>query len=263
MYEERVRMRIGEIKPVFGQSKADRGLLTLQSGATFMLYDAAGEIVAGFDGVAITGNSVSPAREINIWYLLDSTNLTAQLYTGLFTYNITSSSDVLNRRDRPGVQIDLLPAVETPALWDTSTNEGKTRIYLSDLDKSNPIWTSEVVAFLLSETGGIPIRAAALGFNVAAGSAAYLALYDRAQTFSVDRRQLPQALRDQATSLRELSDTELADLAAGAGGSVNKTTVEIFPATTEADFEPNFARPWGVAAAGARYTLEGDIRRCP
>lgn len=260
MYEAKVQMRVGEIKPVFGGAKADRGLLTLQSSATFTLYDQTGAVVSGLDAVAITGNSPSPAQEIEVWYLLDTTNLTAGLYTALFSYNIISSSDVINRRDRPGVQIHLLAVVETTAVWDLATNEGKTRAFLSDLDKARPIWDTPMITFLLTQ-GGSPIRAAALGFDIAAGSASYLALYEKTQVFSSDRRNLAAELRKQADRLRTLADTELADLAAGAGGSVNETAIEIFPATTEDDYEPNFARPWGVTAATTRLTEENRCRQ--
>ena len=253
MYEAKKSIRQGSIDTVYAQSSVSRGVLTLESGATFTLYDSTGAIVSGFEDVAITGNSDSPSNELLLWYLLDTSTLSQGVYVGLFKYNITSSLDALNRRDRPGVQLTILAPVEVAATWSLSTNIGKTRFYLGDRRQDKPIWADEEIDFLLTQNSN-PILAAAIGYDVAAGQESYLALYDQVQLFRVDRRGLPAALRAQADRLRELYATQVS--AAGAGGSVNSDVIEIFPATSEGDEEASFGRPYGVLRTAVLTTEE-------
>ena len=243
-YEAVVNIRKGSIENVYGNSSVDTGTLALASGGTFSLYNQLGEVV--LDAVAITGHSSSPAASIDVWYLLDASTLDAGVYFGLFSYNVTPSSDSAQRTDRPALQINILDYVEVVATFDLATNIGKTRLYLGDRDPQNPIWKDSELSFFLTQVS-TPIRAAALGYDVAAGQESYLAMYERLQVFSVDRRTLPKALREQADRLRELADTELADSETdGVAGSTNGDIIPMFPMTQERDFEPSFGRPYGV-----------------
>jgi hypothetical protein len=86
---------LGEKSPVYGDLSAT-GLETYVS-ATFTLYDDDGAVVAGFNGIGVTGNSGSGTTLLTVWYLLDTTSLSDGYYTAIFWIGV-STPDGMTRK---------------------------------------------------------------------------------------------------------------------------------------------------------------------
>lgn len=87
--------------------------------------------------------------------------------------------------------------------YDLTTSIGKTRLYATDTDLSNAIFSDDELQVFLDGTGDAPMLAAAMALDTLAGDAAKLAIKTRQDSISTDPTEVPVQLRAQAERLRE------------------------------------------------------------
>ena len=101
----------------------------------------------------------------------------------------------------------------TPTTYDPSTDAGKVRLLLNDVDKTNPVFTDdEITAFLALEAGSVK-RAAAQAIDTNADNEALASKVLRTQDLQTNGAQLAGALHKRAAELRAQADAD--DLAEG------------------------------------------------
>lgn len=92
--------------------------------------------------------------------------------------------------------------------YDPTTDLGKVRLLLNDVDDSAPIFTdAEIQAFLTLEGDSIK-RAAAQAIDTNATNEALASKVFRTQDLSTDGAKVADAMRKHAASLREQADTD-------------------------------------------------------
>lgn len=104
-----IHIRKGEIRPVFGQETLASGTMTVSTGATVTLYDAAGTVVTGFNGINVTGYDSTAVANPRVWLLFDTTSayITAGMYAMVFHFTAVAS-DSTTRVYEPSVAIQVL-----------------------------------------------------------------------------------------------------------------------------------------------------------
>lgn len=102
-------VRKGEKLPVYGQEALTSGTLTIQASPTpsATLYNASGNSVGGFVGVAATGYDAGAQAAPRIWLNLDTASLTDGFYTLVFTFTALGS-DGITRIFTPCAEVQVL-----------------------------------------------------------------------------------------------------------------------------------------------------------
>lgn len=117
-------LRQGEQRPVYGAATLDGGTLTTSGTPTYTLYDAEGQVVAGHNAQAVTGNDTGPLETVRAWVDLDSTALPAGRYRLVFRL-VTTGSDSRPRTFLPAVDVVVAPAASAGgsySLWPTAAD---------------------------------------------------------------------------------------------------------------------------------------------
>ena len=106
-----VKMRAGEIRPVYAQETVTTGTLTIssQQTPTVTLYDALGNALSAFEGVPVTGYDGLAQSAPRVWFLLDTTTLAVGYYTLTFNFTV-DASDGTTRTYAPNVEIQIVEA---------------------------------------------------------------------------------------------------------------------------------------------------------
>jgi hypothetical protein len=211
-YEATSSLRVGEKDLIFGQDSVASGTISMTAGALFTLYNSAGQVVAGFNGIAVTGQNNGPALLVNCWLLLDTTStgpggaLAAGIYYGVFTYTATPSADSIGRVSRPDVQIILLAVAEISGLpYDPTTILGQTRFQVADTDASQYVWSDAEVNVALGLYANNTFLAGAFLINSAISDRAKRTALLKIGSFTRDAAELPKALQAQADRLISLA----------------------------------------------------------
>lgn len=103
-----VKIRRGEKRPIYGAEAALTGTLTISASPIPMatLFDTAGAILSGFNGVAVSGYDSGARSIVRVWLVLDTTSVAKGFYTLVFTFTATGS-DGLQRVYRPSVLVEV------------------------------------------------------------------------------------------------------------------------------------------------------------
>ena len=106
-----IKMRAGEIRPVYAQETVTTGTLTIsnQQTPTVTLYDALGNVVSGFEGISASGFDGLAQSAPRVWFLLDTTTLPVGYYTLTFRF-LVEASDGTERTYAPNVEIQIVEA---------------------------------------------------------------------------------------------------------------------------------------------------------
>ena len=91
-YDSAVRMRSGEVLPLYAELASADGWLDL-SGATVTLYDDVGAAVVGHSAVPATGFDQEAATTPRAWYVLNTAGLVG-FYRLVFTLSGTGSDGI-------------------------------------------------------------------------------------------------------------------------------------------------------------------------
>ena len=104
-----VKIRSGEKRPVYGQATAQTGTLNIQGSPTptVTLYDSAGSVVSGYNGISVTGYDSGALASPRAWYNLDTASLAAGFYTLVFKFS-AAGSDNITRTYEPAVVLQIL-----------------------------------------------------------------------------------------------------------------------------------------------------------
>lgn len=233
-YEDRVEVRRDEVVVLYGQSSVETGTLSVLPGATFTLYDSAGQSVPALTGVPITGYDV-PGAVVRVWYRLDTVGLPPGVYNGVFTYTVVASEDSINRVDRPDIQLHILQEVEVPATYDLTTAIGQCRLVSGDKDLTEPVLNDAEWQYLLDQAGTTPegepriFLAVSLFFHQLANTHAPLSTLEKVAIFETDEKKAQDALVERIKAMERL------DLQRGYGTPRVLATTERFSRFPPAD----------------------------
>ena len=106
-----VRIRKGEIRPVYGQETMLTGTLAIQASPppTATLTDATGATVAGFEEIGASGRDPGASVAPRVWLNFDTATIPVGYYNLTFTFTALSSDGGL-RRYRPSLEIQVTEA---------------------------------------------------------------------------------------------------------------------------------------------------------
>ena len=80
----------GEKNPLKVTETVSQGTLSFSSPPTFSLWDAGGSIVSGYNAVAVSGYTLTPAASITAFFNFDTSALAAGYYYALFLLPISA-----------------------------------------------------------------------------------------------------------------------------------------------------------------------------
>lgn len=108
-FDATVRMRVGEVVPLYATITPDAGSVVVTGSPTFSLYTQSGGTLIG--SAAATGYTPGTASVASVWYTLSSGTITPGYYHGLITAQGSATSDAITRtyRVRMGVHIEAVP----------------------------------------------------------------------------------------------------------------------------------------------------------
>lgn len=198
-YTDTVSLRVGEKKPIYGEVSVTTGIVTVGS-PTFSLYGSDGTLVSGFSN--LTASCTTPAALVDIYYNLDTADLPLGVYVAIFKYTATASADAIGRIDRPTVQVEVLPIVETKATFNPalSTARDVLRMWVRDTDVTDPTWSNAELDYFIAQatidTVYRPYRAIYLTLFNALIDAARLASIEKIGVFMTNTKSTADAIRD-------------------------------------------------------------------
>ena len=104
-----IRLRKGEVRPVYGQETMLTGSLTIQGSPapTVVMTDSSGAVVPGFNNITASGFDALPSVAPRVWLNLDTRALLLGYYNLTFTFNAISSDGGL-RIYRPSLEVQVL-----------------------------------------------------------------------------------------------------------------------------------------------------------
>lgn len=106
------RIKQGEKKPIYGQVAMTTGTITISGQPTCTLKDSAGNVVAGFNGINVTGYDAGALATVRVWLDIDTvtpTALAVGFYTLVFKFS-ANGSDSLARIKEPSVLVHVMAA---------------------------------------------------------------------------------------------------------------------------------------------------------
>ena len=108
-----VKLRKGEIRPVYGQEIMASGTLSVAGSPepTATLYDANGVVVTGFNAITASGYDAGAKTAPRVWLLLNTSGLNAGFYTLVFAFT-ANGSDGSTRVYEPNVGVQILSVTE-------------------------------------------------------------------------------------------------------------------------------------------------------
>lgn len=106
MAEAEQTLRANEKRPIYGGAQAASGTLTISGTPTISLYDAAGGIVSGWDGISTDGHDADPAATVRAWKSINAPDLSAGKYVAVFLIAATGS-DGIDREYEARVEITI------------------------------------------------------------------------------------------------------------------------------------------------------------
>jgi hypothetical protein len=105
MADSSVSFRLGEKRLVYGSASVSGGTLTISSAAA-TLYDSAGSVVSGWNGVAVSNQTSGAAATVQAGKVVDTAGLGAGGYLLVFTI-AANGSDGLARTYEPAIAINV------------------------------------------------------------------------------------------------------------------------------------------------------------
>ena len=104
-----VRLRKGEVRPVYGQETMLTGSLTIQGSPapTVLMTDSSGAVDAGFSNIAVSGFDAVASVAPRVWLNLDTRAVSLGYYNLTFTFSAISSDGGV-RIYRPSLEVQVL-----------------------------------------------------------------------------------------------------------------------------------------------------------